>query len=534
MSKITLNSIADITQSTSAQTTINTNFSTIQTAFDNTFSRDGTSPNQLSSSLDTNSNQLINLPAPATANSPLRLADLNSFVGGGTVTNIPVGGSTGDVLVKTSNTNYVVGWSSNTADIAAGTNIVVSGANPTTIATSLTPTFTTINGLTLGTSTGSFTVAAGKTVVDSNSITYAGVDGSTVTTQGTDTYVGRATTDTLTNKTLTAPVISTIINTGTITLPTSTDTLIGRATTDVLTNKTFDTAGTGNIFKINGTAISTNTGTGANVLGTSPTLVTPIITTSATIPIIYGGSAAGSTLALNSTSSGSPSGDSITLNAGGSVRQTVLSNGNIGLGTETAPQTTLVISTNVNTGLTAASHLVDLIGTDGGAPQVGFISATNTTGNGTSLQGNFLFLTSNGTVKTPTALGSASTIGAISFAAYNGSAFPLPRARILGITSEVQSTGAEGTGLEFDTTVAGGTTRAQAMLVQGGVLIGTGTTDPGSGNLLLSGILKYSGAPTAVSGAGPVLIGSGSTINSRMKVNLNGTDYWVPCSTTAY
>jgi hypothetical protein len=43
---------------------------------------------------------------------------------------------------------------------------------------------------------------------------------------------------TLTNKTLTAPVISTIANTGTLTLPTSTDTIVGRATTDTLTNKT--------------------------------------------------------------------------------------------------------------------------------------------------------------------------------------------------------------------------------------------------------------------------------------------------------
>ena len=54
----------------------------------------------------------------------------------------------------------------------------------------------------------------------------------------TDTLVGRDTTDTLTNKTLTSPVISTISNTGTLTLPTSTDTLVGRATTDTLTNKT--------------------------------------------------------------------------------------------------------------------------------------------------------------------------------------------------------------------------------------------------------------------------------------------------------
>ena len=54
----------------------------------------------------------------------------------------------------------------------------------------------------------------------------------------TDTLVGKATTDTLTNKTLTSPVISSISNTGTITFPTSTDTLVGRATTDTLTNKT--------------------------------------------------------------------------------------------------------------------------------------------------------------------------------------------------------------------------------------------------------------------------------------------------------
>ena len=54
----------------------------------------------------------------------------------------------------------------------------------------------------------------------------------------TDTLVGRDTTDTLTNKTLTAPVIATIVNTGTLTLPTSTDTLVGRNTTDTLTNKT--------------------------------------------------------------------------------------------------------------------------------------------------------------------------------------------------------------------------------------------------------------------------------------------------------
>lgn len=44
--------------------------------------------------------------------------------------------------------------------------------------------------------------------------------------------------ETLTNKTLTTPIIAAISNTGTITLPTATTTLVGRGTTDTLTNKT--------------------------------------------------------------------------------------------------------------------------------------------------------------------------------------------------------------------------------------------------------------------------------------------------------
>lgn len=81
----------------------------------------------------------------------------------------------------------------------------------------------------------------------------------------TDTLVGRATNDTLTNKTLTAPVISTIVNTGTLTLPTATTTLVGRNTTDTLTGKTLDTAGAGNVFRVNGTAINDIEGNTAKV-----------------------------------------------------------------------------------------------------------------------------------------------------------------------------------------------------------------------------------------------------------------------------
>jgi hypothetical protein len=60
----------------------------------------------------------------------------------------------------------------------------------------------------------------------------------TATHGATGAIVGTTNTQTLTNKTLTTPIISSISNSGTLTLPASSDTLVGRATTDTLTNKT--------------------------------------------------------------------------------------------------------------------------------------------------------------------------------------------------------------------------------------------------------------------------------------------------------
>lgn len=60
---------------------------------------------------------------------------------------------------------------------------------------------------------------------------------------------------TLSNKTLTSPVIASISNTGTLTLPSSTDTLVGRATTDTLSNKTLASPSTtGTVTLAAGTA----------------------------------------------------------------------------------------------------------------------------------------------------------------------------------------------------------------------------------------------------------------------------------------
>lgn len=88
----------------------------------------------------------------------------------------------------------------------------------------------TISGVALGSNLNALTIGTGLTGTSYNgsgAVSIA-IDSTVVTLSGSQT---------LTNKTLTNPVISSISNSGTITIPTGTDTLVGRATTDTLTNK---------------------------------------------------------------------------------------------------------------------------------------------------------------------------------------------------------------------------------------------------------------------------------------------------------
>jgi hypothetical protein len=110
--------ISNISNQSTLVGQLNSNFTNISNSFSDCLSRAGTLPNQMLSQLDMNSNQIINLPAPATVNSPLRLADVSGFPGPVTI---------------------------NQVSAQAGTGISITGTNPVTISTSPTGSFNTMN-----------------------------------------------------------------------------------------------------------------------------------------------------------------------------------------------------------------------------------------------------------------------------------------------------------------------------------------------------------------------------------------------------
>lgn len=78
MAKIVLNDAATLADVVS---NINSNNATLETAMENTLSRDGTSPNAMAASLDMNSNRILNLPLPLNPNEPARKQDLADALG---------------------------------------------------------------------------------------------------------------------------------------------------------------------------------------------------------------------------------------------------------------------------------------------------------------------------------------------------------------------------------------------------------------------------------------------------------------------
>lgn len=236
MSKINLTDLVNLQNETTAVNAINTNNAILETALDNTLSRNGTAPNQMGAAIDMNNNQIFNLPAPSTVNAPARLIDV------------------------TSNPTIVVpgtGTSGHTVPFLDGNN-TWSGTN---------------------------TFSAAISVPSGSSFTNAVLTNPTMTTP----VLGTPTSGTLTNTTG-LPVATGISGLG------------SGVATFLATPSSANLAST----------VTGETGTGALVFATSPTLVTPVL-----------GVASGTSLAVTGSvlSTGPTSGIGYNTGSGGSVTQ---------------------------------------------------------------------------------------------------------------------------------------------------------------------------------------------------------------------
>jgi hypothetical protein len=89
---VSLNTISNLQDTTTAQTTLNNNNAAVTGGFTTALNVTG---DQMKGNLDMNSNQILNLPAPATANSPVRLVDVTSS---SSIASVPPVGTSGAVV----------------------------------------------------------------------------------------------------------------------------------------------------------------------------------------------------------------------------------------------------------------------------------------------------------------------------------------------------------------------------------------------------------------------------------------------------
>lgn len=279
------------------------------------------------------------------------------------------------------------------------------------------------------------------------------------------------------------------------------------------------TATTINAFTLGGAISGGGNNINNVIIGASTplagTFTTLTANTSITSPVHAGGSGAASTLTLESTS-GAGTTDSILFKTASQLtRMTILSGGNIGIGTETNPQAAVSISGNATTGISLVSGaILSLIGADTTSTNI----AMGAYGTGTNPA--IVMLGGNGTAAAPTASQSGDFLAFYAGKGYaSATADSAASSGFFIAAGENHSAGANGTYLGWFNVANGGTTRSEKMRLAAGLSIGN-STDPGAGGLRASGAtiqftaLASDAASTdntvCVNSSGTLLKGSGT------------------------
>jgi hypothetical protein len=185
----------------------------------------------------------------------------NGGTGVGTLTGYVIGNGTGamtasatipttalsGVITNAQLQNSSVTYNGVTVALGSSGTITATASNPLTIGTGLTGTSydgslavtIAIDTSVVATLTGTQTLTNKSMSGSANTFTNLpnnALTNSSITLGSTTVSLGGTATS-ITNLELITPTIASIVNTGTLTLPTSTDTLVGRATTDTFTNK---------------------------------------------------------------------------------------------------------------------------------------------------------------------------------------------------------------------------------------------------------------------------------------------------------
>jgi hypothetical protein len=156
----------------------------------------------------------------------------------------------------------------------------------------------------------------------------------------------------------------------------------------------------------------------------------------------------------------------------------------LGANTPTAP---LTITTQTATLPTPQSGTaIHLIGANGASNAAVWNAYAN--------NGSFTFIRADGSLGSEQAVGANEGLGGFTVKGYDGSAYSGNSGVITAKTVGAWTSSNHGTNWLFYTTPQNSTANSQALGVYAGVVIGSGATDPGAGNLNVGGQLQVGGA----------------------------------------